>query len=300
MAVAEPPVVEPAAARPRQLRGIAFMLTSGAIFAFTDALAKVLTSDYSAGQILCLRTIFVLIAIMVMVRLRGGVASVRVVNWKGHLLRGLFMAATTLTFLLALKDAPLADLFALMFVSPLILTILAPYFLGERVGWRRRVAVAIGFCGTLVIVQPTGEVPFTALMLGLAVPFFLCFSDIVTRVLARTDTANSMMLFSNIIMGAVGLALLPFGWTTPDWQGLLIIGVMGALQGIAQYFLVYAFIHAETVTIVPFRYLMLIWAMAYGYLMFGDIPRWETIIGAAIVVAAGLYIFHREARYGQA
>ena len=283
-----------------QLRGIAFMVSSGAIFAFTDALAKILTGEYPAGQIMCLRTVFVLISIVVMVRLRGGFDSVRLVNWKGHLVRGLFMAATTLTFLLALKDAPLADLFALLFVSPLILTVLAPLFLGEQVGWRRRAAVAVGFCGTLLIVKPTGEVPFTALMLGLAVPFVLSFSDIATRIVARTDSANSMMLSSNIIMAAVGLALLPFGWTTPDWQGLLIIAVMGTLQGVAQYFLVYAFIHAETVVIVPFRYLMLVWATAYGYLMFGDIPRLETVIGAAIVVGAGLYIFHREARHGRA
>ncbi len=284
---------------PNQMRGIAFMVSSGAIFAFTDALAKVLTGDYPAGQIMCLRTIFVLISIMVMVRLRGGFASIRIVSWKGHLVRGLFMAGTTLTFLLALKDAPLADLFALLFVSPLILTLLAPYFLGESVGWRRRAAVAVGFCGTLLIVKPTGEVPFTALMLGLAVPFFLSFSDIATRRLARTDTANSMMLVSNIIMACVGIALLPFGWTTPDWQGIAIIAAMGTLQGFAQYLLIYAFTYGETVVIAPFRYLMLVWATAYGYLLFGTVPRIETLAGAAIVVSAGLYIFHREARHGR-
>lgn len=285
---------------PNQLRGIAFMVGSGAIFAFTDALAKVLTGTYPAGQIMCLRTIFVLISILIMVRFRGGFASVRIVNWKGQLLRGVMMAATTLCFLLALKDAPLADLFALLFVSPLILTVLAPYFLGERVGWRRRLAVAVGFCGTLLIVKPTGEVPFTALMLGLAVPFFLSFSDITTRRLARTETANSLMLFSNVVMASVGLALLPFGWTTPDWQGIAIIAAMGTLQGVAQYLLIYAFVYGETVVIAPFRYLMLVWASAYGYLMFGTIPRTETVIGASIVIAAGLYILHREARHGRA
>ena len=121
-----------------QLRGIAFMVSSGAIFAFTDALAKVLVSDIPPGQLLSLRTIFVLISIIVMVQWHGGLGSIRIVNWKGQLLRGLLMTGTSLTFLLALKDAPLADLFALLFVSPLILTVLAPYFLGETVGWRRR------------------------------------------------------------------------------------------------------------------------------------------------------------------
>lgn len=291
-------VPEQAAPRTNQTRGILFMLSSGAIFAFTDALAKVLVGTYPPGQMLCLRTIFVLISIVVMVRLRGGIGSVRIVNWKGQVLRGLLMTGTSLTFLLALKDAPLADLFALLFVSPLILTVLAPYFLGERVGWRRRVAVGVGFCGTLLIVQPTGEVPFSALMLGLAVPFILSFSDIVTRRLSRTETANGMMLFSNIVMAAAGVALLPFGWVPLEWNGLLILAAMGTLQGVAQYFLIYAFIHGEAVLITPFRYFMLIWVSIFGYFMFGDIPRMETVIGAAIVIAAGLYIFHREVRHG--
>ena len=249
---------------------------------------------------LSLRTIFVLISIIVMVQWHGGLGSIRIVNWKGQLLRGLLMTGTSLTFLLALKDAPLADLFALLFVSPLILTVLAPYFLGETVGWRRRAAVAVGFCGTLLIVKPTGEVPFTALMIGLCVPFILSFSDIVTRRLAATETANGMMLFSNFVMAGVGIALLPLGWAPLDWYSLSLLAAMGTLQGVAQYLLIYAFIHGETVVITPFRYLMLVWVTIYGYLMFGDIPRLETVAGAAIVVGAGLYIFHREAKHGRA
>lgn len=282
-----------------QLRGILFMLSSGAIFSFTDVLTKVLAGGYPPGQILCLRTIFVLISIAVMVRLRGGLASVKIVNWRGQLLRGLLMAGTSLTFLLALKDAPLADLFALLFLSPLILTMLAPYFLGERVGWRRRAAAIVGFCGTLLILRPTGEVPFSALLLGLAVPFILSASDIVTRRITRTETANSLMLFTNFVMAGVGICLLPLGWTTPDWYGIAVFAGVGTLQGVAQYFLFYAFKYGEAVVITPFRYVMLIWVTLFAYLMFGEIPRVETIAGASIVVGAGLYIFHREARHGR-
>lgn len=289
--------IEPAA--PGQLRGILYILASGAIFAFTDALAKVLTGEYPPGQILCFRAVFVLISIGVMVRLRGGLASVRIRNWRGQFLRGLMVAGTSLTFIVALKDAPLADLTALLFVAPLILTAAAPYFLGETVGWRRRVAVAVGFCGTLLIVRPSGEVPLFALLLGLMVPVLLSASDILTRHLAKTDTANGMMLFSNFMMAAVGVCLLPFGWVTPDWQGLLIFAAAGTLQGVAQYLLIYAFIHGETVVITPFRYVMLVWATLYGYLLFGTIPRTETFIGAAIVITSGLYIYYREARHGR-
>lgn len=289
--------IEPAA--PGQLRGILYILASGAIFAFTDALAKVLTGEYPPGQILCFRAVFVLISIVVMVRLRGGVASVRIRNWRGQFLRGLMVAGTSLTFIVALKHAPLADLTALLFVAPLILTAAAPYFLGETVGWRRRVAVAVGFCGTLLIVRPSGEVPLFALLLGLMVPVLLSASDILTRHLAKTDTANGMMLFSNFMMAAVGVCLLPFGWVTPDWYGLLIFAAAGTLQGVAQYLLIYAFIHGETVVITPFRYVMLVWATLYGYLLFGTIPRTETFIGAAIVITSGLYIYYREARHGR-
>lgn len=291
--------IEPAAAAPSQLRGILFILASGAIFAFTDALAKVLTGEYPPGQILFFRTIFVLISIVVMVRLRGGVASVRIRNWRGQFLRGLMVAGTSLTFIVALKHAPLADLTALLFVAPLILTAAAPYFLGETVGWRRRAAVAVGFCGTLLIVRPSGDVPLFALLLGLMVPVLLSASDILTRHLAKTDTANGMMLFSNFMMAAVGVCLLPFGWVTPDWYGLLIFAAAGTLQGVAQYLLIYAFIHGETVVITPFRYVMLVWATLYGYLLFGTIPRTETFIGAAIVITSGLYIYYREARHGR-
>lgn len=283
-----------------QVRAILLMLGSGAIFAFTDALAKVLTGLYPPGQIMCFRALFVLVAIAVMVSLRGGLASVRIHNWRGQVLRGLMVAGTSLTFIIALKDAPLADLTALLFVSPLILTALAPYFLGEKVGWRRRSAVAVGFCGVLLIVRPSGDVPLFALLLGLAVPVLLSFSDLLTRHLAKTDTANSMMLFSNFVMAAVGVALLPLGWVTPDWHGLAVFAAAGTLQGVAQYMLIYAFMLGETVVIAPFRYVMLVWASLYGFLMFGTVPRTETFIGAAIVIAAGLFIFHRERKHGRA
>lgn len=282
-----------------QLRGIAYILASGAIFAFTDALSKVLTGIYPPGQILCFRSVFVLISIVVMVWLRGGLASVKVVNWRGQAWRGVMVAGTSLTFIIALKDAPLADLTALLFVSPLILTAVAPYFLGERVGWRRRAAVAVGFCGVLLIVRPSGEVPLFALLLGLLVPVLLTASDILTRRLARTDTANAMMLCSNAMMALLGICLLPLGWVTPDWYGLLVFAAAGTLQGVAQYLLIYAFMHGEAVVLAPFRYVMLVWASLYGYLMFGTIPRTETFIGAAIVIAAGLYIFHRESVRGR-
>jgi drug/metabolite transporter (DMT)-like permease len=109
-----------------------------------------------------------------------------------------------------------------------------------------------------------------------------------------------MMLFSNFVMAGVGICLLPLGWITPDWYGFLVFAGVGTLQGVAQYLLIYAFKYGEAVVITPFRYVMLVWVTIYGYLMFGEIPRIETIMGATIVIGAGLYIFHRERQHGRA
>jgi len=174
---------------------------------------------------------------------------------------------------------------------------MAPYFLGEYVGWRRWTAIAIGFCGTLFIIRPSGDVPLWPLLLAASITVLIAFRDIITRKLSQTDTANGMMICSTAVVTLIGACALPFGWVTPDWQGLALFALAGGLQGVAQYFLVYAFIYGEAVVVTPFRYFLLIWATLYGYLLFGTVPSLQTLFGASIVVGSGLYIFFREVRH---
>lgn len=292
----------PGASDPRssnQMRGILCIIVSNGIFGLTDALSKVLTGEYPPGQILFFRSVFVFVSIIVMVQWQGGWRQVRIVDWRRQLIRGAMLAGTSYIFVIALKHVPLADLTAMMFLSPLVLTALAPRFLGEEVGWRRWTAVGIGFAGALLIVRPSGDVPLWPMLLAATMPLTMSIRDIITRHLSKTDTATGMMIVSTVCVMAGGLASLPFGWVLPDWHGLALFALTGTLQGVAQFFLVYAFVYGEAVVVAPFRYFLLLWATLYGWLFFGDFPRMETIAGAAIVSAAGLYIFYREVKHGR-
>jgi drug/metabolite transporter (DMT)-like permease len=277
-------------------KGILCILGAGAIFSFTDAISKVMMDDYPVGEVIFFRGFFVLLVTVAAIRLQGGWRGVRIVDWRRQIARGLNIALTGLCFMFALKQVPLANMTAMVFLSPLILTMLAPYFLGERVGWRRRIAVAVGFCGVLFIFNPSGGGPLWPLLLAACVPFLTSMRDILTRKLGQTDSASAMVLISTFFTVAAGAALLPLGWVTPDWQGMALFALTGCLQGVAQFLTAYAFIYGEAVVVTPFRYFMLLWATLYGYLFFAHIPEFETFIGSAIVSAAGLYIFFRERR----
>lgn len=272
------------------------MLGAGAIFSFTDAVSKVMMADYPVGEVIFFRSVFVLLVTVVAIRWQGGWRQVRIVDWRRQLARGVNIACTGLCFMFALKHVPLADMTAMVFLSPIILTALAPYFLGERVGWRRWTAVGIGFSGVLLIVNPNNDGPLWPLLLAACVPCLTSMRDILTRRLGQTDSPSAMVLISTSCTVIVGAALLPFGWVTPDVIGLALFALTGCLQGVAQFLTVYAFVYGEAVVVTPFRYFMLLWATLYGYLFFAHIPQTETFIGAAIVSASGLYIFFRETR----
>lgn len=288
-----------------QLKGIACLLASGVIFSFTDAMSKLLTSTYPTGQIIFFRTLFVLIPIAIMVWRKGGFESLRSRNIRGQLARGTLVVCTSFIFMTAITFMPLADVIAILFVSPLVLTALAPFFLGEHVGWRRWTAVAIGFSGTLLMIRPSGDTPLWPALLVLLMTLFIAFRDILTRQLSKTDSANATMVWSTACVSVGGLSTYFLGshggtiiepWVMLDWRGIGLLAMTGTLQGVAQYFLITAFIFGEAVVIVPFRYFSLIWATIYGYLFFGDIPRPLTLLGAAIVIGSGLFILYREAK----
>jgi len=276
-------------------KGILCMLGAGAIFSFTDAVSKVMMGTYPPGEVIFFRALFVLLVTAAAIRWQGGWRQVRIVDWRRQAARGVNIALTGMCFMYALRHVPLADMTAMVFLSPLILTALAPYFLGEKVGWRRWTAVAIGFSGVLLILDPSGGVAWP-MLLAACVPCLTSMRDILTRKLGQTDSASAMVLISTSFTFAAGAMLLPFGWVTPDWQGMALFAMTGSLQGLAQFLTVYAFVYGQAVVVTPFRYFMLIWATLYGYLFFAHIPPIDTFIGAAIVSASGLYIFFRETR----
>ena len=138
------------------------------------------------------------------------------------------------------------------------------------------------------------------MLLALVVPALGSVRDIITRQLARTDTPDSMMVVTTTCLLVASTLSLPFAWVTPDWQGLTLLVVTGLLLGVGMYFQVYAFTLGEAAVVAPFRYFILIWATFYGYILFDHVPGERTLLGAAIIIASGLYIFFREVRHKRA
>ena len=277
-----------------QIRGIAALVIAGAVLSLTDSLAKLLTGTYPVGEILFFRSLFVFIPVFFMVSRSGGIGSLRINNWKGQLSRGVCVLFTTFGFVMAIRVMPLADVIAIFFVSPIFATAMAPFLLGEKVGWRRWTAVVVGFSGVLFMIKPGSNPLVWIAVFALAAAFTNSLRDIITRRLSTTETNNSIMFCSTAFVLLGGLVTLPFDWKPPDHYGIGLLALPGTLQGVGQYFLVIAFRFGEVGVLAPFRYFNLVWAVIYGFLFFGDIPQRDMIIGGLVVVGSGLFIWWRE------
>ena len=183
---------------------------------------------------------------------------------------------------------------AIGFAAPLVVTSMAPVFLGEQVGWRRWLAVGAGFAGVLVMVRPTGDAFQWAIIFPIASVLFGSTRDVVTRHILRSESTLGVLFVTTTMVLLAGLATWPLGWSTLDPWHLWRFLAVGILVGGGHYLVIEAFRYGEASVVVPFKYTNLIWATLFGYLLFGHLPRAGTITGAAIVVVTGIYILHRE------
>ena len=278
------------------LRAIACMIGGSALVTANDALTKLLTGGYPVGQVMFLRSAFVMVPIAFLVWRAGGPLVLRSRNPKGHLLRVGCVLAGTVLFLNAIRFLPLAEAVAIAFSGPLFTTALAPTLLGERVGWRRWMAVGAGFVGVAIIFQPGGTVIQWASLLALGAGLTGALRDILTRRLSAGESSEAILAYTSLGVLIGGLMSAPFGWnavTLRDW-GLFALN--GLVIGGAHFLLIEAFRYGEAALVSPFKYSTVLWATIYGILLFGDVPERSTLIGAAVVIASGLYILHRERR----
>ena len=197
--------------------------------------------------------------------------------------------------ILALRYLQLDQTVSILFSTPFFVTLLSGFVLGEWAGWRRWTAIAIGFSGVLLIARPGmgGMHPAALLCLGGAI----CYSiyNISTRVLARTDSNETTLFYSNFVGTVAALPALPFVWTTPHEPVVIVLMVLiGAFGSLGHYLLIAAHRLASASVLAPFIYSQLVWAITAGYLVFGQLPSEWTLAGAAIVIASGLYILFRE------
>ena len=281
---------------PGVLRGIVLMTAGCVVITVNDGIMKWLTGDYPPGEVIFVRGLFVAVALALLVYRAGGLHTLRVTNPAGQLLRGMTLVASMFLFITSLQYLPLADAIALTFAGPLMLTAAAPWALGERVGWRRRCAVAVGFAGVLIMLSPGQEGMRWAALLPLGAAFFEAVRDIVTRRLVVTESSLSLTACSTGLVTLCALATAGHGWQPLSAGDTGLLALAGCCMGAGLFLMTEAFRHAEATIVAPFRYSSVLWAMIGGLIVFGDRPDPTMLAGAGLVVGSGLYILHREAR----
>ncbi|MCZ8042616.1 MAG: DMT family transporter [Beijerinckiaceae bacterium] len=276
-------------------RGIIAMLAAMALFVCNDALMKLAREVYPAGQAITLRTGFaVLIALGLVLAFREG-GKLRLALRPIVLLRGLIDAGVTLTFIWALAEMPLADVTAILLASPIIIVVLAVVLRIERVGWRRTVAVFVGFCGVLVVLRPATDSFNAAALVALASACLAAGRDLLTRKIGNEIPSTVIALMTTAIVGVVacGYGLLEV-WQ-PVWRReTSYVAAAAALMAAGSICIISAYRNTDVGVVSGYRYSVVILAVIMGYLVWGEVPDPIAGLGIAMIVASGLYTMHRQ------
>ena len=284
----------PVAAEANPLHGVLLAAFGFFLFASSDAIIKTLTRSYSIFQIIPMQVAFACIPLAVMVMREGGLVGMRPVYPKLVALRGFLAGMGTVFGYYAFSTLPLADVYAIAFGVPIVVTILSIPVLGEQVGIYRWSAVLVGFVGIMVMVQPGS----TELSLGhLAAAAAMMNGAVITLILRKiAGTEHSTALVTSVVVGlfVVSLPGAVLAFRTPELAHVGLFAVSGLMMGISQFVMLQAFRRAPAVSVAPMQYTMMVWALLYGVVIFGDSLRLNLLIGAVIVMGSSLYIMHRE------
>jgi drug/metabolite transporter (DMT)-like permease len=286
---------DPARERRQRLIGIGLMVGAVACFACLDASAKYLNGRMDTLEVVWARyTGAFLLALMVSnpVTRPGVMSTQRPLLQVG---RSTLLLVSTILNVFALRYLQLDEALSIIFSTPFLVAALSGPMLGERMGWRRWLAVGVGFVGVLIVTRPGFGGLHPAALLSLASAFCYAVYVISTRALARTDSNETTLFYGNVVGAAAMLPVLPFVWTTP--QSILIVVLMvglGLFGSLGHYLLIAAHRLAPASLLAPFIYTQLVWVILFGYLVFAHTPTAWTLAGSAIVIASGLYVLYRE------
>ncbi len=287
----------------RPLLGILLMFGFCAVIPFADALAKLLGEDFPLFQLIVVRfvTQAVLFAPMAIMAGAALFPSRRVVGLT--MVRAALQIAGLLMMFSALRLLPLADAVAIAFVMPFIMLLLGRFFLDEEVGPRRLMACAVGFLGTLMVVQPSFVAVGWAALLPMGVAVVFAFFMLVTRAMAREIDPLALQASSGVLALPFVFPLIFFpvadaapllGWVAPVGGQVWLFVALGICGSIGHLLMTWSLRYAPSATLAPMQYLEIPMATLVGYLMFSDLPNGLAALGIAVTIAAGLYIVFRE------
>ena len=275
---------------------IIFMIASGAVFNCANAGSKWLVEIYPVGEVLFSRSLIALATMAVFILPTSGLVVFRTQRLRAHAMRATSQVGSQTMLLIAFSLMPLAGATAIMFSSPIFSTLASSYFLNERVGAVRWAVLLIGFLGVLVIAQPGADsFQIGALFaLGNAILFGTVVAGV--RGMSSTESTETLIMYQLTLLTLAYALFLPFGFVMPTGFAALVMIGAGVGNGAAQYLWTRAIHLAPTSAVVPFQYIQLVWAMLLGFAIWGDLPTAALLLGSAIVIASGMFLFWHETR----
>ncbi|MCG5242484.1 DMT family transporter [Azospirillum doebereinerae] len=275
--------------------GILLMLGGMTFFTLNDALGKWLVAEYPVAMLLAVRSLFGMAVLLPMI-LREGVRTVFAVKrLPVHLVRVVLVTVDIACFYWAVGYLPLADVMTIYMSAPLIVTALSVLFLGETVGWRRWVAVLVGFAGVVVVLNPTGGFDLVPSLVALLGATIFASGLIFTRLLREAGTLP-LVTYQTLGGLALGGAALPFSWTAPGVLDFLLLGLLGVTALAGHAMINRSLQLSPAAVVVPFQYVSILWAVLLDLAVWGTEPSLRMGIGGVLIIGSGLFIFHREQR----
>ena len=291
------------------LKAVLLKLASAMLFAVMSALVRYVSDVTPLGQVVFFRSAFAIIPVVVIYAWRRELmTAVRTSRPFGHLGRGMISVSGMFFNFAALARLPIVDVTTITFAGPLITVALAAIFLKERVRIYRWSAVAVGFVGVIVMLWPhldlarytnaASSAATLGALFALASAFTNAGSVVQTRRLTDTETTSSIVFYFSLFCTIGGLLTLPFGWIVPSAPQLAALIALGVIGGLSHILLTESYRYAPASVIAPFDYTAILFSFLLGFWMFGEVPTRLVVVGAGIVVAAGLFVLWRERQLG--
>jgi S-adenosylmethionine uptake transporter len=280
----------------RTMSGIGYSLAGYSIFSLQDATVKWLVTSLPIWEILFFRSVEIIVLVTIVTGPKTVLGIARSGNRTALLLRGGLILIAWLAYFTAAKSLHLAELVTLYFSTPVFVVILSIVMLGERVSPVRWTATILGFAGVVIAANPRATMDIVPIGLTLFAACCWALTNILVRMISRTETTLSLMVASSALFVVVCGVTLPFTWVTPDLLSIVLIVGLGCVGGLGQYLLFEGYRLAPASAVAPFEYVTLIWAFTWGFVVWHDWPAPAVFAGAGLIMISGLGMIYVENR----
>lgn len=296
MAAAGRPAIDETGRDNHVVRGIMFMIGATVLFAISNALSKWVVAIYPVGEVMFARSLSSLVVCAAFMLPATGLSVFATRRVRDHLARGLSQAVSQTFTVIAFSMMPLAGAIAINFSAPLFSGLVSVLWLKERAGAARWGTLLAGFVGVLIVVRPGADSFQLGALFALANAVMYGSVTVAVRGMSKTESANTLLMWQLLVLAVLHSGLLVFGFRWPTPQHAALFASMGVANAAAQYLWTKALHAAPATAVSPFYYFLLVWSLALGFLVWGDVPTVSLLVGSGVVVASGLFLLYNEAQ----